>query len=173
MPAPSPPTRVYPVCEQLLQVGLETGGFAVAPASTAFASVPVVSFTPDNKVTWVEDGSMWGDFVKTHDVQEGPVWAESDIKESPLYGDTFGHFLYNLMGDLVETGNREHPDVDDLRRAVGRRRADRGHVRVGAPSPGPTSRSTPGSTPRSSRSAPGPRPRASCWTRRRRCGSPT
>ena len=109
MPAPAPPTGVYPVCEQLLMVGLETGGFSVAPASSTFVSVPVVSFMPDNKVTWVEDGSMWGDFVKTHDVQEGPLWAESEIKESPLYGDTFGHFLYNLMGDLVETGTASTP----------------------------------------------------------------
>ena len=109
MPAPAPPTGVYPVCEQLLMVGLETGGFAVAPASSTFVSVPVVSFKPDNKVTWVEDGSMWGDFVKTHDVQQGPLWAESEIAESPLYGDTFGHFLYNLMGDLVETGTASTP----------------------------------------------------------------
>ena len=105
----APPTGVYPVCEQLLQVGLESAGFAQAPASTAFASVPVVSFKPDNKVTFVEDGSMWGDFVKTHDVQEGPLWAECEIAESPLYIDTFGHFLYNLMGDLVETGTASTP----------------------------------------------------------------
>jgi hypothetical protein len=109
MPAPSPPTSPYPICEQLLQVGLESGGFAVAPSQAAFASVPVAGFSPDNKVTWVTDTSMWGDFVETHDIQEGPIWAESDIKESPLYGDTFGHFLYNLLGDLVETGTASTP----------------------------------------------------------------
>ena len=109
MPAPAPPTTVYPVCEQLLQVGLETGGFAVAPAQATFVSVPVAGFTPSPKVTWIEDTSMWGDFVKTHDLQQGPLWAESEIKESPLYGDTFGNFLYNLLGDLVETGTASTP----------------------------------------------------------------
>jgi hypothetical protein len=109
MAAPSPPVGVYPKCTQLLQIGLESGGFGVTPAQAAFASAPIVDFKPDNKVTWVEDGSMWGDFTKTHDVQQGPLWAESDIAESPLYCDTFGHFLYNLMSDLVETGTASTP----------------------------------------------------------------
>ena len=103
------PLTVYPICEQLLQIGRETT-FATAPAQTAFQSVPVVGFMPDNKVTWVEDGSMWGDFVRTHDLQEGPVWAESEIKESPLYGDTFGNFLYNLLGDYTVTGTAASPN---------------------------------------------------------------
>ena len=102
------PLTVYPVCEQLLQVGKEAA-FGSAPSSTAFTSVPIVNFAPDNKVTWVEDGSMWGDFTKTHDVQEGPVWAESEIKESPLYGDSFGNFAFNLMGDLTTTGTGTTP----------------------------------------------------------------
>ena len=109
MPAPSPPVGIYPKTTQLLQIGLESGGFGVTPAQAAFASVPVVDFKPDNKITWVNDGSMWGDFTTTHDVQQGPLWAESDITESPLYCDTFGHFLYNLMGDLVETGTASTP----------------------------------------------------------------
>ena len=109
MPAPAPPTTVYPVCEQLLQVGKEVGGFAVAPSSTAFVSVPIAGFLPSPKVTWIEDTSMWGDFVKTHDVQQGPLWAESEIKESPLYGDTVGHFLLNLLGDYVATGTASTP----------------------------------------------------------------
>src|SRR5690242_1275130 len=106
---PSPPTTVYPRCSQVLLVGKESGGFAVAPASTAFVSVPVADFLPDPKVTWVEDNSMWGDFVRTHDLQQGPIHAESEIKESPLYGDTFPHFLYNLMGDLTTTGTAGTP----------------------------------------------------------------
>lgn len=109
MPAPSPPTGIYPKCTQLLQVGLESGGFGVTPAQAAFVSVPVVDFKPDNKVQWVQDGSMWGDFTTTHDVQQGALWAESEITESPLYCDTFGYFLYNLMSDLVETGTAASP----------------------------------------------------------------
>jgi hypothetical protein len=110
MPAPSPPTGVYPVCEQLLQVGKETGGFAVSPTSqSAYTSVPIAGFTPSPKPTWIEDTSYWGDFVRTHDLQQGPIWMESEIKESPLYGDTFPLFAYNLMGDLVTTGTASTP----------------------------------------------------------------
>jgi hypothetical protein len=34
---------------------------------------------------------------------------ESEIKESPLYGDTFPLFAYNLLGDLVSTGTASTP----------------------------------------------------------------
>jgi hypothetical protein len=58
MPAPNPPTGVYPVCEQLLQVGKETGGFAVSPTTqSAYTSVPIAGFTPSPKVTWIPDTS--------------------------------------------------------------------------------------------------------------------
>lgn len=108
MPAPAVPTGVYPVCEQLLQVGKEAT-FGTAPSSTAFVSVPTAGFMATNKPTWLTDSSYWGDFVKTHDMQEGPIWAESEIKDSPLYGDTFGHFLLNLLGDYVATGTASTP----------------------------------------------------------------
>lgn len=110
MVAPNPPTTVYPVCEQLLQAGKEVGGFAVSPTTqAAYTSVPIAGFTPTPKVTWIEDTSYWGDFVKTHDLQQGPIWMESEIKESPLYGDTFPLFAYNLLGDLVTTGTAATP----------------------------------------------------------------
>jgi hypothetical protein len=110
MVAPSPPTTVYPVCTQLLQAAKEVGGFAVSPSSgTSYTSIPIAGFTPSPKVTWIEDTSYWGDFVKTHDLQQGPIWMESEIKESPLYGDTFPIFAFNLMGDLVTTGTAATP----------------------------------------------------------------
>jgi hypothetical protein len=108
MPAPAVPLGVYPKVTQLLQVGKEAT-FATAPAQAAFMSVPIVDFKPDNKITWVEDGSMWGDFTKTHDVQAGPQWAESEIAESPVYPDSIGPFLYGLMGDYVATGTAGSP----------------------------------------------------------------
>lgn len=110
MPAPSPPVSVYPVTTQLLQAAKEIGGFAVSPATqAAYTSIPIAGFTPSPKVTYIEDTSMWGDFVRTHDLQEGPAWMESDIKESPLYPDTFPIFAYNLLGDLVSTGTAGTP----------------------------------------------------------------
>jgi hypothetical protein len=72
-------------------------------------SVPIVDFKPDNKITWVEDGSMWGDFTRTHNIQPGPEWAESEIAESPLYPDSIGPFLYCLMGDYVAAGTAATP----------------------------------------------------------------
>jgi hypothetical protein len=109
MPAPAVPTGIYPVCSQLLQAGKEAT-FATAPAQTAFSSIPVAGFMPENKVQpWIEDTSYWGDFVKTHDLQQGPIWSEGSISESPLYGDTFPILAFNLLGDLVSTGTASTP----------------------------------------------------------------
>lgn len=108
MPAPAVPTGVYPKVTQLLQVGKEAT-FATAPAQAAFMSVPIADFKPDNKVQYLKDTSMWGDFTSTHDEQAGPQWAESDIAESPVYPDSIGPFLYGLMGDYVATGTASTP----------------------------------------------------------------
>lgn len=102
------PTGIYPATEQLLQIGKEAVA-ATAPAQAAFVSVPIAGFLPDNKTTPLEDNSFWGDMVKTHDLQLGPIWQEGDISESPVYGDTFPHFLLNLMGDLTTTGTAGSP----------------------------------------------------------------
>ena len=112
MPAPSPPTTVYPICEQLFQIAKEVGGFGVAPTSqSAYTSVPIAGFMPENKVMpWIEDTSYWGDFVKTHDLQQGPIWQDGGaIKDSPLYGDSFPILAFNLLGDLTTTGTAGSP----------------------------------------------------------------
>jgi hypothetical protein len=44
-----------------------------------------------------------------HDLQQGPTWAELEIPESPLYGDTFGHLAYGFFGDYVATGTAASP----------------------------------------------------------------
>src|ERR1700733_6138380 len=108
MPAPAVPLGVYPKVTQLLQVGKEAT-FGTAPAQAAFMSVPIVDFKPDNKIQWQMDGSQWGDFTSTHDVQAGPQWAESEIAESPVYPDSIGPMLYGLMGDYVTTGTASTP----------------------------------------------------------------
>ena len=38
-----------------------------------------------------------------------PTWAELEIPESPLYGDTFGHLAFGFFGDYTTTGTGTTP----------------------------------------------------------------
>lgn len=103
---PSPPTTAQPVSTGYFLVGREPSAATVA---TVFSAIKAKPLKPVNKYTWLEDQAMWGDINELHDMQQGPFWAETEIPESPLYGDTFGHFLYNFWGDYVNTGTAASP----------------------------------------------------------------
>ena len=103
---PSPPSLVYPVSPSYVLIGRES---APATVATTFAGVKCGALGPMNKPTWLKDNALWGDMAELHDLQQGPRWAELTIPESPLYGDTFGHFLYNLFGDYTATGTAGTP----------------------------------------------------------------
>ena len=100
------PTTAQPVSTGYFLMGRELAAATAAPVLTAFKAKPL---KPVNKYTWLEDQAMWGDMVDLHDMQQGPFWAESEIPESPLYGDTFGHILFNFFGDYYVTGTAASP----------------------------------------------------------------
>lgn len=104
----SPPLLVYPVSPSYLQVGREPSPATVA---TTFATVKAGAFKPATKPSWLKDDTLWGDMNKLHDLGQGPVWGEHEIPESPLYGDTIGHFLFNLFGDYTVTGTPATPNT--------------------------------------------------------------
>jgi len=100
------PTTAQPVSTGYFLVGREPTPAVVAPVLVPVKAKPLM---PVNKYTWLEDQAMWGDILELHDLQQGPVWAESEIPESPLYGDTIGHFLFNFFGDYTTTGTGTTP----------------------------------------------------------------
>lgn len=102
----APPTAAQPVSTGYWQIGRELVTATVAPV---FASVKSKPIKPNNKPMWLRDESMWGDMNELHDLQQGPVWAELEIPESPLYGDTFGHLAFGFFGDMTTTGTGTTP----------------------------------------------------------------
>lgn len=102
----SPPTTPYPVSPSYTQIGREP---APATVATAFATVKTGVLKPMNKPTWLKDDTLWGDMNKEHDKQMGPLWGEIDFPEAAVYGDTIGHFLFNLFGDYTTTGTASTP----------------------------------------------------------------
>ena len=102
----APPTTAQPVSTGYWQIGRELTTATVAPV---FASVKSKPIKPNNKPMWLRDEAMWGDMNELHDLQQGPTWAELEIPESPLYGDTFGHLAFGFFGDYTTTGTGTTP----------------------------------------------------------------
>lgn len=101
------PSLIYPVFESSLLVGREQ---TIDVAPTAFTGIPCGPLSTNQKVTWLEDMNLRGSNVQTYDLEEGPVWAEITIPESPLYGDSIGAMLFSILGDYTTTGTAASPN---------------------------------------------------------------
>src|SRR6185312_3047492 len=100
MPAPFAAT-VFPESQQWAGVGRElTNGTLVAPSITT----PVEKVEPDEKVTWIDDKSLRGYMAEQYGLVQGVEIADLNIS-GPVYMDTFGHYLYNVLGDYRATGS--------------------------------------------------------------------
>ena len=104
----SPPTTTFAPDLSFWQIGRER----VAPATAAavFSTMPTVAYEPDDKYTWLQDSSRRNSFVKTYDLNQGPVWAEHVVPASPVYGDTIVLPVWALFGDCVDTGTAASPN---------------------------------------------------------------
>lgn len=79
----------------------------VVPGSVG-VPVPLTSFKPANKPVWLEDESFQGSMGDFYGVYQGPLIGAVDLG-GHMFGDTFGHFLYNLLGDYTVTGTAASP----------------------------------------------------------------
>lgn len=102
---------VYPVCAQTLLVAPEAVATpGTPPAAAAFVTMPVADFSPDPKLQMLRDEAMRGSISNgPYDLLPGPYWTESTVKESPLFGDTIGHVLRNVLGDYTASGTAGTP----------------------------------------------------------------
>jgi hypothetical protein len=92
------------VADRYLNIGRETTPGTLA---TTFFSVPVNDFQPDPEYNYFYDQAVRGALTGPFDAEQGPAWVPMTIPESPLYGDTIGHFLANLFGEWSDTGTSQ------------------------------------------------------------------
>jgi hypothetical protein len=95
--------NIFPVAEEWLGIGCEAvgaTGTAVAPTAT----IPVEKIEPDEKYTFLEDNTLRGMMANLFSVTGGTQSAEVDFG-GPVYLDTIGHVLLNLMGDYSVVGS--------------------------------------------------------------------
>jgi hypothetical protein len=95
---PNPIT--YASAKQFVGMARETTqGTPVAPAVT----MPVDKFEPEDKPTWIDDKALRGAMAEIFNKVQGPLHTEFDIS-GPLFFDTIGYLLNNILGDDVEAG---------------------------------------------------------------------
>jgi hypothetical protein len=92
---------VYPGIQEWAGVGRElTPGTAVASA----AVVEVDKIEPDEKVTGLIDKSLRGQMAEEYAYIQGTESADVSLN-GPVYMDTIGYFLHNILGDYSATGS--------------------------------------------------------------------
>jgi hypothetical protein len=92
---------IYPEAEEWLGIAREaTTGTLVLPT----VSIPVEKADPDEKLNYLVDNSIRGMMATTFNVFPGTEYAEFDFS-GPVYIDTLGFILHNLMGDYSTTGS--------------------------------------------------------------------
>lgn len=91
---------VYPVAEEWLGLGREAPAGTIAQPT---ATLPVEKIEPDEKYTFLDDKTLRGMMANLFSVTGGTQYAEVDFG-GPVYLDTIGHVLLNLMGDYGVTG---------------------------------------------------------------------
>lgn len=91
----------YPAAKQFFGVAKEaTPGTAVMPVVT----VPIAKGEPDDKPTFVTDTALRGSMAT--DYNEIKVTQIADFSlNGPVFIDSIGHLLLNLMGDYTSTGS--------------------------------------------------------------------
>ncbi len=91
---------VAPVAEEWLGIGREPSAATVTQPSATFA---IEKIEPDEKYTFLDDNSIRGMMANLFSVTGGTQYAEVDFS-GPVYLDTIGHVLLNLLGDYAVTG---------------------------------------------------------------------
>jgi hypothetical protein len=100
MPLPVART-VYPVSEEWFGIGREVvPGTVVAPLVT----VPLDKTAPDDKPTFLVDKALRGSMAEEYQLIEGTAIGAFDIN-GPVYMDTVGYLLHNIMGDYIAAGS--------------------------------------------------------------------
>jgi len=95
------PTTVFPSERRAIGGAREaTPGTPLAPTF----SIPVVGFVPEDKPIWLPDESMRAAMAATYGLIQGPYVADLTFDASPVYMDTIGHFLWNILGDYTSSG---------------------------------------------------------------------
>ena len=95
------PSAVYPSERRSVGIGLEA---VPGTGVNSLYTIPVADFNPEDKVTGLLDESIRSAMAQNYGYVQGVYVADVAIPSSIVYGDTIGHLLWNVLGDMTESG---------------------------------------------------------------------
>lgn len=103
MPVPT----IYPGSYRVIGSARETvTGTPVLPTLT----MPCDTFDPTDDISWLDDSALRGSMVDLYNSQGGPQMSGLSMG-GPVIGDSIGNLLWNIFGDVVDTGTAASPNT--------------------------------------------------------------
>lgn len=95
-----PTATTYASAKNFIGIAKEASqGTALAPTAT----IPVEKFEPEDKPVWLDDKALRGSMVGQYGRQQGVIKTEFSMS-GPVFGDTLGYLLANVLGDVSYSG---------------------------------------------------------------------
>lgn len=95
-----PTATTFATAKQFVGIAAEASqGTAVVPVAT----IPIEKFEPEDKPVWLDDKALRGSMVDQYGRQQGVIKTEFSMS-GPVFGDTLGWLLGNILGDVAYTG---------------------------------------------------------------------
>lgn len=95
-----PTATTFSSYKQFVGVAKETSQGTPVPMT---ATIPIEKFDPEDKPVWLDDHALRGSMVKSYGRQQGVIKTDFSMS-GPVFGDTLGWLLGNILGDLTTTG---------------------------------------------------------------------
>lgn len=92
--------NTFASAKQFILVAKETQQGTAVPGT---ATIPVEKFDPEDKPVWLDDKAMRGSMVESYGRQQGVIKTDFSMS-GPVFGDTLGWLLGNILGDVSYTG---------------------------------------------------------------------
>lgn len=95
-------SSIYPVPNRFIGIGKETAG--PGSVATATYTLPLTSFKPDDKVTYLPDAAWRNSMGDLYNLVQGVEIADISLA-GPFFADGFGYVLADMMGDYYQSVN--------------------------------------------------------------------
>ena len=95
-----PTATTFSSFKQFLGVAKETSQGTAVPMT---ATIPIEKIETEDKPVWLDDKALRGSMVEAYGRQQGVIKTDFSFS-GPVFGDTLGYLVGNILGDITTTG---------------------------------------------------------------------